>query len=113
MPACANITALNLMLKPIFRMPGDSSSGRNASSASSAFTWSGARPAENRPAPSLKLFEAANGLVFAAVDPGLARRFGAGGGERDRGEGLSVNLAALRHARSAAPPLKRERWGGG
>ena len=27
MPACANITALNLMLKPILRMPADSSSG--------------------------------------------------------------------------------------
>jgi hypothetical protein len=40
--------------------------------------------------PSLQLFEAAHGLVFAAIDRRLARRFGARGGERDRGEGLFV-----------------------
>ena len=40
------------MLKPIFRMPADSSSGRSASIASAALIWSGARPAANRPAPS-------------------------------------------------------------
>ena len=63
--------------------------------------------------PPLQLFEAAHGLVFAAIDPGLARRVGARGGERDRGEGLSIGLAALRHARCAAPALEGKRRGGG
>src|ERR1700730_17849572 len=42
MPCCANITALNLMLKPILRILADSNSGRSASSASSVLIWSGA-----------------------------------------------------------------------
>jgi hypothetical protein len=60
----------------------------------------------------VELVEAADGLILAAIDPGLARRLGARGGERDRGEGLGIGLAALRHARCAAPSLEGKRWGG-
>src|SRR6266550_8597642 len=58
--------------------------------------------------PPLQLFEAAHGLVFAAIDPGLARGFGARGGERDGGERLSVRLAALCDTRRAGSALERE-----
>ena len=61
MPCCANITALNLMLKPILRMPADSSTGRSAASASAALIWSGASPGIEQPG-------AAAGLLVAERD---------------------------------------------
>ena len=51
--------------------------------------------------PGIELIEAADGLVFAAIDRRLARGFGAGCGERDRREASRLKFRSRRRALAA------------
>src|SRR5229473_390856 len=98
MPACANITALNLMLKPIFRIR----LGLDGEMAHIMHSCD----------PPPQLLEAADRLVFAAIDLCLACGFGAGSGKRDRRALVAPGFVFLASAGFARRASSRAGGGG-